>query len=201
MSVIRLGHSKYILQHTHTYTNTKHRHTHLQKHVTLCVLQSRHDTTKWASAHGGHTHARKPQTTKTNLCMYTHSVKDTFQAWSKRRTTRCARPLWQASAMAKRCQGFVLAVVVVGDYLHRLAKTFALGLLPHLALSFSRPIGGALCAICSGSPPPTYLPTLSARRVGLTICVPVCSHSEMGGGGKGEDLKWGWLRDDFFRVG
>lgn len=38
-----------------------------------------------------------------------------------------------------------------------------------------RLIGDALCAICSNPPPPPI------TRVGLTICVPVCSHGEKRG--------------------
>lgn len=44
-----------------------------------------------------------------------------------------------------------------------------------------RLIGDALCAICS-NPPPTHLPPFPLiTRVGLTICVPVCSHSVIRG--------------------
>lgn len=50
-------------------------------------------------------------------------------------------------------------------------------------------IGDALCAICSKPhhphpppPPPNYLPLFPlVTRVGLTICVPVCSHRERRG--------------------
>lgn len=63
-----------------------------------------------------------------------------------------------------------------------------------LCVCSCRLIGDALCAICSN--PPIHLPPFPLiTRVGLTICVPVCSHSEKrgtfgggascGGGGNG----------------
>ena len=47
---------------------------------------------------------------------------------------------------------------------------------PWMCVRSCRLIGDALCAICSN--PPTHLPPFPLiTRVGLTICVPVCSHS------------------------
>lgn len=58
-------------------------------------------------------------------------------------------------------------------------------------------IGDAPCAICGGpstSHPTTPTPpTLSMRRVGLTICVPVCTQSEMGEGWKERWDKEVWM--------
>ena len=75
----------------------------------------------------------------------------------------------------------------IHTYIHLLLSLFPLCVCLILSTSFvcmcvfvcvcsCRLIGDALCAICSN--PPTHLPPFPLiTRVGLTICVPVCSHS------------------------